>query len=788
MYVVKIRGDAVAADNLVAQYDETGIAGDTFPSTQSQLSGIANVGSAVNKPAASYVLTTGTQSSGTVSSTEALDGTNHEHTDDAGAMDLYYEFLIGGGTPASVTVTGSLGGANDDIEVHGYDWVSSSWKQIGIIEGKASSANEVVSFELFVDMVGSGVNEGKVRVRFTDGAFTLTSATLRIDQVFVSFSQGVEGYENGSIWIDTNASNTGTEVGIDGTARNPVSTIAAAATLSASTNLNRFTVAPGSSITLASTFNNYIFYGEDWTLALGGQDIGGTHFHGATVSGTGTGSSTSHFIDCSIGTVTLASALFTRCGFATTSTLNSAGDYTFVQCYSLVAGSTAPVFDVGTTAATSTRLHFRAWSGGIDLRNLGQAGTDDVSIEGNGNVILNANCIGGTVVIRGNFTLTDNSSTTIVTDDARFTKSETADTVVDEVITGGQHNVPDSLARILRNLRDNGTYEGGAVFINTVDGKPGTTNHENGTNVNPVDSLADATTIALALDLKIFHIVTGSTITLAQTYNDYLFRGHGWTLALGGQDVGGTHIEGPAGVSGIGTGAAEVEFHDCSIGNVTLDEAHFEGCGFSGTVTMAVATDYEVTNGYSTDNNTPIFDFGAAVANIDFNATNWQGSIELQNMGQAGADVANIGGRGHLIINANCVGGTVNISGHMTFTNNGSGMTINDDARIDVGQITSAAGGSVGTGSVVVDHNYGGADNLAFKTAGGAGIDNAVVKAYLKTDYDAGNFADAYVVAWVRTDVNGQWENAMNLDPDTYTFYFFKQGAYEPATKEVTVT
>jgi len=94
---------------------------------------------------------------------------------------------------------------------------------------------------------------------------------------------------------------------------------------------------------------------------------------------------------------------------------------------------------------------------------------------------------------------------------------------------------------------------------------------------------------------------------------------------------------------------------------------------------------------------------------------------------------------------------------------------------------------AVGDGSVVVDHDTGGTDALAYKTSGGAGIDNAVVRAYLKTDYDAGNTGSAYIKATTTTDVNGRWTAQMNLDPATYTLYFFKQNTYGPDTQEVTV-
>ena len=314
--------------------------------------------------------------------------------------------------------------------------------------------------------------------------------------------------------------------------------------------------------------------------------------------------------------------------------------------------------------------------------------------------------------------------------------AEVEKAVWDRPLTGSTHNETDSAGKRLRELQEFGTYEGGAVFIDTIDGAAGTTNYENGTNLNPVDNLPDATTIAVALNLKIFHIVTGSTITLAQTYNNFFFRGHGWTLALGGQDIGGTHIEGPAGVSGIGTGATEVEFHDCSIGNVTVNETHFLNCGFSGTVTMAAATDYEVTNGYSIDNTTAIFDFGAAVANIDFNATNWQNKIELQNMGQAGTDTANIGGCGDIILNANCIAGTVEICGNITLTNNGSGQTINDDARIDTGQVKDAILPKINTALDNIEFLFVAASDHVTPVVGATGI--AVARSIDGGAYSAG--------------------------------------------------
>ena len=428
--VTQISGDSTAADNLELQYDTTGLAGDTFPSTQAQLANLANVGTAVKQTPSSYTLTTGVQSSGTVANTEELDGVNHEHTGTT-VMDLYYEFTVGSGVPDLVVMTGYLNGNNDDLEVYGYDWVSTSWKQIGTLEGKAQSTNEVDAFDMFVNMVGFGADEGKVRVRFTDGAFTLTSATLAIDQIFTSFSLGSEGYDNGAIWINTNITNTNTVVNIDGTARNPVSTMAAANTLAASTNLDHFEIAPGSTITFAAPQENQTFNGEIWTLALGSQSISGSHIIGADVSGICTGATEPRFFHCHLGSITIPPADLESCFLAGTVTAGSAGDFFFEKCQSAVAGTNTPVFDFG-SGLNASNLNFRMYSGGIDIRYMGAGtGSYNMSLEGFGQLIINANCSAtSTIAIRGHFVITNSATGITLSDLAQFDHN----TIIDDTL------------------------------------------------------------------------------------------------------------------------------------------------------------------------------------------------------------------------------------------------------------------------------------------------------------------------------------------------------------------
>lgn len=405
--------NAVALAALEDQYDGTGLTGETYPANQSQLSGLANVGSAVHRPAASYTLTTGTQSANTYTSTEALDGTRHEHTDDTGAMELYYEFNVGAGVPSSCQVTGYITGNNDDLDTYGYDWVAAGWVQIGNIQGTNSTANQVNSFDMFVNMVGTGANAGTVRVRFYK-ASGLTSALLAIDQIFVAYSQSAAGVLD-SIYFDSNASNTNTVPGTDGIPGNPVSTEDAVNTLLASTNLNQVVVAVASSLALTTAHNNETWNGHNWSLALGGQDIAGSHFFGASVSGIGVGATNVDFHDAIIGTCTINQFHMTNCGLTGTLTLGIAGDYVIHNGHSAIAGALTPIIDTG-AAIANINLAMPDYHNGIEIQNLNNAGTDLFSISGIGQIIYAASS-NGAVNQRGSWKVTNTGGVTITEDD-----------------------------------------------------------------------------------------------------------------------------------------------------------------------------------------------------------------------------------------------------------------------------------------------------------------------------------------------------------------------------------
>ena len=95
----------------------------------------------------------------------------------------------------------------------------------------------------------------------------------------------------------------------------------------------------------------------------------------------------------------------------------------------------------------------------------------------------------------------------------------------------------------------------------------------------------------------------------------------------------------------------------------------------------------------------------------------------------------------------------------------------------------------VGTGSVVVDHDYGGTDALFVKNqVNNAPIDGATILVFRQTDYAAGLRSQDHALAITTTDVNGRWKNPAMLSPGNYTLLIHKSGAIKPRTYALVVS
>jgi hypothetical protein len=281
--------------------------------------------------------------------------------------------------------------------------------------------------------------------------------------------------------------------------------------------------------------------------------------------------------------------------------------------------------------------------------------------------------------------------------------STLVDAIWDEVITAAAHNVGDSGAKYVRELRTNGTYANGAVFLDTTGGgAAGTTDYENGTDTNPSDTLANARTIALSVGLKRIVLTPGSSITLVDAWQGYEFIGEGWTLALGGQDIVGSTFTG-ATVSGVAAGTGTTQFFRNCIMNATshIKGTHLIECGIANTQTVAEAGDFFFDRCHSAIAGaaTWIFEFGDAIGNTNLNVRNYSGGIQLESMGDTGTDTASIEGQGQ-IIEGTCAGGTVSVRGMFTISGE-TNITFSEDARIDFDQISAATWDSTRASHVI---------------------------------------------------------------------------------------
>jgi hypothetical protein len=439
--LTKINGETVPVDNLQDQYDTTGLIGDTFPANQSQIGSLTSGSAAISTTAEfapnGFVLTAGQNEALDEDSTHALDGATHDLLID-GTIDGYYIFNVGvTGVPVSVTWQGYLLSNADTFTFWAWNWTGTpAWEQIGTRAGTISSAIVTDTF----DLTNAHVNPADGEVRFR--IFSADGVRMSTDRILCSFAvvnQSV-GYANGAVWIDTAHGDSGVELYVNGTADNPVDTLASAMAIAEALNIHRFEVTAGSALQFIEDMTGWVFAGSNYTIDFNGQNSDSLLISGATVSNelTATGGGIG-MIQCRLSDgCTLPAGGYKGCTLPGDITLGGVF-YIFDGCISAVAGTSTPSIDF-VNENVSKSVNFRSYSGGIEVRNFGHGtATHTMSLEGNGQLVLHSSCsnadAGDVVAIRGNFTVTDNVGGGwggITSDDARYDKAQVLDAVVDD--------------------------------------------------------------------------------------------------------------------------------------------------------------------------------------------------------------------------------------------------------------------------------------------------------------------------------------------------------------------
>jgi len=289
----------------------------------------------------------------------------------------------------------------------------------------------------------------------TTGAFT--AAILGLQPV----TQGVTpvmaeqleyaGFEGGvSIDATDGVSGTGNVNGIPiGTPSLPVNNTTDALTIANDRGLRKLYVK--GALTLSGTsFNGYEIFGNGAFITISG--ISFARFHDCYVSGS-CGMRT-WFTDCAIGNMTCsasgATVHFMHTAFAGTLTMNVV-NLIITEGVSAVSGEAEAVFDFNSTASS---MEVRGYTGGIQLINKNGAQTTTIDMT-SGHVMLDSTVTNGTIVLRGQANVEDNSTgTSIVKKHALMNPS----------------NITSTTNALIEGIRGHHTGTGNVFFWNPEDG------------------------------------------------------------------------------------------------------------------------------------------------------------------------------------------------------------------------------------------------------------------------------------------------------------------------------
>lgn len=321
-----------------------------------------------------------------------------------------------------------------------------------------------------------------------------------------------------AVWIDTTYGSAGTAFPL-GTPIAPVDNLADALTIAAARGLRHFELA--GSITLIAPLTNWTICGVAANnsvalLNLGGQNVAGSEFRNLALTGNSSGFFTGSEIEF-FGTSDGVQGFFRDCSFVGTLKPAANAGLWLVDCQSGVADSGPPFIDL-TNHTTGGSLNLRCYSGGLTVRNCDVGAFESTWEFCAGQIVLESTLTAGEFIVRGIVTITDNSAGATIDIDTALARSPIADAVWDEALSG--HQTPGTAG-------DLATLAGyaGAVWIDTINGAAGTTIGTHGTKSNPVDSLADAVTLATALDLRHVKILGDSAIAITSDLEDYLIEG-----------------------------------------------------------------------------------------------------------------------------------------------------------------------------------------------------------------------------------------------------------------------
>ncbi|MCK5641926.1 MAG: hypothetical protein KAJ19_14075, partial [Gammaproteobacteria bacterium] len=285
-----------------------------------------------------------------------------------------------------------------------------------------------------------------------------------------------EAQFQGCVHIDTFGSTTGTEFP-RGTASEPVNNLADAVTIANRIGVRCLKLTGLVALDRAFQFWAIQGLGAVAEVDVNGQDISGTRFESCGVYGVCGVLIQRAVID--LGRIS-PTGISNYVGVLSRSVVDgdislAAGETSIIDCSSNIAGPTTPILDAQNALVD---LSIRRWTGGFELRNFSLPGCVASFDLLSANLVLAPTVSDGVIVVRGIGLLEENNGPGVSLDHS-----------------GLIH--PDELSKL--------NYEG-QVFVDSINGVPGTA-HPAGTRSHPVDTVADAVTIANVNNLNTLRII-----------------------------------------------------------------------------------------------------------------------------------------------------------------------------------------------------------------------------------------------------------------------------------------
>lgn len=297
----------------------------------------------------------------------------------------------------------------------------------------------------------------------TVGATAATNMDTLYDGV-EGFASAYAGPRGPGVYYDDAAANTNTVDGTDGTWSNHVSTPAAVKTLTDSLGLKRVYIVNNSSFTPPAAMEDYEFIaiGEMTanTFVYGSEDVDRTVFYNLLLTGTQGGTGRCQAIDCCLSVIAGMEITALGCLLADAGSLTLRNDCAFDRWWSAVAGGGTPKLNINSVA--NVNAYMRHGSGGIQIDNA--VATTVMSVETDGQVVVDATCTSLEIYVRGNCSITDSGTTTNLAEDAAVNIPK---------ITGGSYSLDTDANGRIRIVDGTGAGEintnaGAIEVVNTI--------------------------------------------------------------------------------------------------------------------------------------------------------------------------------------------------------------------------------------------------------------------------------------------------------------------------------